>query len=117
DTGDTTNHIMTSSDGISWANTTTAYSVALISLAYGNGILVATAYSTNNILTSGSALGLSLAAQNTLGTLTASGDIFKLRQLVTDTVAVATSTFQQLKLQYAAKSGTCDTSFSGETYK
>jgi len=61
-------------------------------------------------------VGSALAAQDTAGTLAATGDAFRLRSLVhiaTSNLATSTQTF---KLQYAAKSGTCDTSFTGETY-
>jgi hypothetical protein len=61
--------------------------------------------------------GTSLAAQNTLATLTNYGDAFRIRtlfQIASTTLGVSGKT---MKLQYAIKSGTCDTAFSGEVYR
>ncbi|MFA7309014.1 MAG: hypothetical protein WC045_02990 [Patescibacteria group bacterium] len=63
----------------------------------------------------GGALAKVLAAQNTAATLTTINDTFRLRQLITVT-ANNFQADQSFKLQFATKSGTCDTAFSGETY-
>lgn len=55
-----------------------------------------------------------LAAQNTAATVT-TGTSFLMRQIFEQTQGT-TALATYLKLQYAEKSGTCDTSFSGETY-
>jgi hypothetical protein len=60
--------------------------------------------------------GSPLAAQNTAATLRSTGQPFRLRTLVhvdNDTLYAGGNNF---KLQYAPMSGTCDTSFSGESY-
>lgn len=57
-----------------------------------------------------------LAAQDTPATITATGDPFRLRvRLAVDGADMAVND-KYFKLQYAAKSGTCDSGFSGETY-
>ncbi|MBU1705517.1 hypothetical protein KKG19_02195, partial [Patescibacteria group bacterium] len=62
-------------------------------------------------------VGTPLAAQNTAATLTSTGQAFRLRALMHIGVkAVPTNSARYFKLQYAAKSGTCDTAFTGETY-
>jgi hypothetical protein len=62
--------------------------------------------------------GNQLANQDTSATLTSTGQPFRLRELVADTNLALPSGGggKTFKLQYATKSGTCDTSFSGETY-
>lgn len=115
DTGDSSNHIMTSPDGITWTNRS-GPSVSLISAAYGNGIFAIVGYGTSQVWTSGSALGMSLASMNSAATLSATDDTFKLRNLITVSNTTASALTKAFKLQYAAKSGTCDSGFSGETY-
>ncbi len=61
-------------------------------------------------------VGSALAALNTAATLSSAGDAFRLRALLHvggDGTRTSLNTF---KLQFAQQSGTCDTSFSGETY-
>jgi hypothetical protein len=61
-------------------------------------------------------VGTPLAAQSTAFTLTSTGQIFRLRvnlHVTTNTAVLSGHTF---KLQYALRSGTCDTAFSGESY-
>lgn len=61
-------------------------------------------------------VGASLAADNTAATAPAQGTAFRLRTaLHVGGVASAIGT-PQFKLQYAQRSGACDTAFSGETY-
>jgi MSHA biogenesis protein MshQ len=61
-------------------------------------------------------VGSALAAQNTPATLGAAGATFRLRMLLhVSNVSLAISG-QAFKLQFAVRSGTCDTAFSGETY-
>lgn len=61
-------------------------------------------------------VGTALAAQNTVAPLSSSGAAFRLRTLLRiDTSDILTNA-QTFKLQFAQKSGTCDTAFSGETY-
>lgn len=61
-------------------------------------------------------VGTALAAQNTAATLEYAGKAFRLRELLrVDNVGLSLSG-ATLKLQFAARSGTCDTAFSGETY-
>jgi len=61
-------------------------------------------------------VGTALAAANTTATLASSGDAFRLRLLLRVDSGNLFSSGQNFKLQYAAKSGTCDTGFSGESY-
>lgn len=61
-------------------------------------------------------VGSVLANQDTAATLSNSGDAFRLRALVTMYDTTLAVSGQQFKLQFAAKSGTCDVAFSGETY-
>jgi hypothetical protein len=60
-------------------------------------------------------VGTPLAAQDTVATLSATGDAFRLRLLLHNTGRAPLSA-ENLTLQYAVKSGACDTGFSGETY-
>ncbi len=60
-------------------------------------------------------VGSALASQNTGATLFAAGDSFRLRVLI-NSINQFLSRGEYLKLQFAEKSGTCDTGFSGETY-
>ena len=61
-------------------------------------------------------VGSAIAAQDTAITSPAQGTPFRLRMTVHVSVLDLASSGQNFKLQYAARSGTCDTSFSGETY-
>ncbi len=61
-------------------------------------------------------VGSALAAQDTAATLSSTGDAFRLRTLLHVGTANLAASAQNLKLQFAEKSGTCDTSFSGESY-
>lgn len=61
-------------------------------------------------------VGSALAAQDTAGTLSSTGDAFRLRMLIHQTDGRTEVSGQNFKLQFATKSGTCDTGFSGETY-
>jgi outer membrane protein assembly factor BamB len=61
-------------------------------------------------------VGAALAAQNTTATLASTGAAFRLRTLVHITNNHLLISGQAFKLQFAARSGTCDTGFSGETY-
>jgi len=56
------------------------------------------------------------APQNTPATVPSFGDPFRLRLLLGFTEAQAPQSLYDFKLQYAVESGTCDTSFTGETY-
>lgn len=60
-------------------------------------------------------VGSALAAQDTAATLASAGDAFRLRMLLHIDEG-ADQSGHTFKLQFAAKSGTCDTSFSGESY-
>jgi len=65
----------------------------------------------------GATVGSALAAQDTAATGLSQGQSVRLRMLVHiggDTLPASTGVF---KLQYAVKSTSCDTSFSGETYR
>ena len=57
-----------------------------------------------------------LATQDTAATLSTSGDAFRLRSLLHIGGAELAINGLNFKLQFATKSGTCDTSFTGETY-
>jgi hypothetical protein len=61
-------------------------------------------------------VGSVLAAQDTAGTLSSTGDAFRLRALLHIGTANLAASGQNFKLQFAEKSGTCDTGFSGESY-
>jgi hypothetical protein len=119
---DDTGAVMTSPDGVTWTARTAADANNWRSVTYGNGMWVAvsTDGSGNRVMTSstfGPHSGLPLAATSTTATLTSSGQSFRLRLLNrVDSVALSANSGKSFKLQYAAKSGTCDTSFSGETY-
>jgi hypothetical protein len=61
--------------------------------------------------------GTALSTQDTFASLTVGGEAFRMRMLIH--VAAPNTLFtngKQFKLQYAQKSGTCDTGFVGETY-
>ncbi|MGQ0579354.1 MAG: DUF6701 domain-containing protein [Betaproteobacteria bacterium] len=61
-------------------------------------------------------VGVALAAQNTAAALGATGAAFRLRTLVHVSDLNLGISGQAFKLQFAARSGSCDTAFSGETY-
>jgi len=61
-------------------------------------------------------VGTALAALNTAATLGATGAAFRLRMLLHVAGSNLAISGQAFKLQFAARSGTCDTAFSGETY-
>lgn len=61
-------------------------------------------------------VGSALAATNTAATLAAPGEAFRLRTLIHSGNGLLGSSGQDFKLQFAQQSGSCDTSFSGETY-
>jgi hypothetical protein len=61
-------------------------------------------------------VGSALAVQDTSATLASAGDAFRLRLLLHITGDGARTNLDALKLQFAAKSGTCDTSYTGESY-
>lgn len=61
-------------------------------------------------------VGSALAALNTAATLTTTGAAFRLRMLLHVAGVNLGISGQAFKLQFAVRSGTCDTSFSGETY-
>ncbi|MEK7187654.1 MAG: hypothetical protein AAB691_02280, partial [Patescibacteria group bacterium] len=60
--------------------------------------------------------GAALAATNTAAFAPVQGTPFRLRSLLHIGSSTLSSSSQPFKLQYAEKSGTCDTAFSGETY-
>ena len=60
--------------------------------------------------------GAALAAQDTAITAPEQGTPFRLRLLIDIATNPLTVNSQSFKLQVAAKSGTCDTAFTGETY-
>lgn len=60
--------------------------------------------------------GAALAAQDTAITAPAQGTPFRLRTLIDIATNPLSANSQSFKLQYAQKSGTCDTAFSGESY-
>lgn len=61
-------------------------------------------------------IGTPLANQDTAGTLTNSGDAFRLRLLLHVGGDGARANLNDFKLQYAQMSGSCDTGFTGESY-
>jgi hypothetical protein len=61
-------------------------------------------------------VGTTLAAQDTPATLVNPGDAFRLRTLLHVGASQLGSLGESFKLQFATKSGICDTAFSGETY-
>jgi hypothetical protein len=61
-------------------------------------------------------VGTALASQDTPGTLSSAGQAFRLRKLIHVNYADLAISGENFKLQFAEKSGTCDTSFTGETY-
>ncbi len=61
-------------------------------------------------------VGSALANLNTAGTITSPGGQSRLRMTLTATGTPLHTNHDAFKLQFAAKSGTCDTAFSGETY-
>lgn len=60
--------------------------------------------------------GAPLVAQDTPITNVATGTPIRLRQRLAINVAALPASAQDFKLQYAEKSGSCDTAFSGESY-
>ena len=62
-------------------------------------------------------VGSTLAAQDAAATLASNGDAFRLRMLMHVADAQLDASAQNFKLQFAPKSGTCDTAFSGESYE
>lgn len=61
-------------------------------------------------------VGTAFAAQDSPATLSSTGQSFRLRKLIHINYADLVISGQNFKLQFAQKSGTCDTGFSGETY-
>lgn len=61
-------------------------------------------------------VGAALAASNTAAELASAGDAFRLRMLLRVDSGNLFASGNNFKLQFAEKSGTCDTAFSGETY-
>lgn len=61
-------------------------------------------------------VGTTLAAQDTAASLVSTGDAFRLRMLLHIGDDQLGASIDNFKLQFATKSGTCDTGFSGETY-
>lgn len=61
-------------------------------------------------------VGSALAAQDTDATLSSAGDAFRLRMLIHTGVSDLFTSEGSFKLQFAQQSGSCDTSFSGESY-
>jgi len=61
-------------------------------------------------------VGSPLTNQDTAYTLTSDGQDFRLRMLIHESISDSFRNEQQFKLQYAVKSGTCDTAYSGESY-
>lgn len=70
----------------------------------------------NNNTGNGTDVGAALADQDTAATLTSDGQEFRLRLLIHISDAQLALNGQNLKLQIAVRSGTCDTGFVGETY-
>ena len=62
-------------------------------------------------------VGSALASQDTAASLSSDGDAFRLRMLIHVADAQLDTSAQNFKLQFAEKSGTCDTSFTGESYE
>jgi hypothetical protein len=60
--------------------------------------------------------GAALADQDTPATLTSAGETFRMRALIRVDTKDVSANGRSFKVQYAAKSGTCDASFTGETY-
>jgi hypothetical protein len=116
------NAVNISYDGINWTsvtppgNGTTDWGYAV----YGKGIFLMADFINNTVVSSGFAgphVGPALAAASTAATLSKSGQNFRLRLLNrADSGGYTRRSLPNLKLQYAVKSGTCDTAFSGETY-
>ena len=61
-------------------------------------------------------VGDPLASENSLAYMLAAGDPVRLRLLIHVASANLSSSGQTFKLQFAEKSGTCDTAFTGESY-
>jgi len=61
-------------------------------------------------------VGSALASQDTAATAPTQGTPFRLRLLLDVSGDGARASLDTFKLQYAEKSGTCDTSYSGESY-
>lgn len=61
-------------------------------------------------------VGATLAAQDTAATAPSQGTPFRLRMTMHVSVVDAPTSDTAFKLQYAQRSGSCDTAFSGETY-
>ncbi len=61
-------------------------------------------------------VGSALATQDTAGTISITGGIFRLRLLLHVADSDLSISNRDFKLQFAQKSGTCDTGFSGESY-
>lgn len=64
----------------------------------------------------GTNVGAALASQDSSVTFSSANTIFRLRLLLHVGAVNLTTSGQNFKLQYAQRSGTCDTSFTGETY-
>lgn len=91
-----------------WVAVVVTYKAALPTFTQSGYRLFANADSTTP--------GAALAAVNTAATLSATGDAFRLRILLHVATAELVTSGQSFKLQFSGKSGTCDTSFSGENY-
>lgn len=61
-------------------------------------------------------VGSAIAPQDTTAALSTDGEAFRLRMLVNVSDALLPQNGETFKLQFAEKSGTCDSSFTGETY-
>jgi hypothetical protein len=61
-------------------------------------------------------VGTALASQDAAATLNASGDAFRLRILLHVDNSPLPSSGKNFKLQFAVQNGTCDASFTGESY-
>lgn len=61
-------------------------------------------------------VGSALATQDTAGTISITGGIFRLRLLLHVADSDLSISNRDFKLQFAQKSGACDTGFSGESY-
>jgi len=70
----------------------------------------------NNNTANSTDVGSALATQDNAATLTSDGQDFRLRLLIHVSDAQLAASGQNFKLQIAARSGTCDTGFSGESY-
>ncbi|MEK7511046.1 MAG: hypothetical protein AAB582_02335 [Patescibacteria group bacterium] len=107
-------------DPAAWTNwtTSTSDSYAAFTLALrpaGNTTYTQSAYRwfAN---TNATDVGTALETQDVSASLSADGEAFRLRMLLHVATANLFASGQNFKLQFAERSGTCDTAFSGETY-